>query len=59
MIVFRWASFHLSDRRLLPPDPKSLHPGTPITDGAEVMAPRPEVAVDDGVRREEALRLTG
>jgi hypothetical protein len=48
---------HLLDRRLLSPDPKRFGPRTPITGGAEPMAPWPEMTVNDGVRQEEILRL--
>jgi hypothetical protein len=54
-----WTSSRLLDRRLLQPDPKRLGPGPSISAGTQAMTPWPEVAVDDGVRREERLRLVG
>jgi hypothetical protein len=53
------ASSRLLDARLLLPDPKGFRPGAAIMAGAETVTPWPEVAVDDGVRREEILRLAG
>ena len=53
------ASSRLLDARLLLPDPKGFRPGAAITAGAEAVTPWPEMAVDDGVRREEILRLAG
>jgi hypothetical protein len=50
---------HLLDARLLSPNPKSLRPRTAITTSAEPMTPRPEVSIDDRVRRQEVLRLSG
>jgi hypothetical protein len=53
------ASSRLLDARLLLPEPKGFRPGAAIMAGAETVTPWPEVAVDDGVRREEILRLAG
>jgi hypothetical protein len=53
------ASSRLLDARLLLPDPKGFRPGAAIMAGAEAVTPWPEMAVDDGVRREEILRLAG
>ena len=47
----------LLDRRLLSPGPTCFRPCPPIADGTELMVPRPEVVVDDGVRRKKILRL--
>ena len=56
MLTCRALSY-LLDRRLLSPGPKRFGPNTPIADSTEAMTPWPEVAVDDGVRREKVLRL--
>jgi hypothetical protein len=48
---------HLLDGNFLSPDPKRFGPSPSIADGAEAMTPRPEVTVDEGMRREEILRL--
>jgi hypothetical protein len=53
------ASSRLLDARLLLPDPKGFRPDAAIRAGAEAVTPWPEMAVDDGVRREEILRLAG
>jgi hypothetical protein len=53
------ASSRLLDARLLLPDPKGFLPGAAVMAGAETVTPWPEMAVDDGVRREEILRLAG
>ena len=53
------ASSRLLDARLLLPDPKGFRPDAAIMAGAEAVTPWPEMAVDDGVRREEILRLAG
>jgi hypothetical protein len=52
-------SSRLLDARLLLPDPKGFRPNAAIMAGAEAVTPWPEMAVDDGVRREELLRLAG
>jgi hypothetical protein len=49
---------HLLDRRLLSPGPKRFGPSTAIIDGIEAMTPWPDLSVNDGVSREEILRLT-
>jgi hypothetical protein len=53
------ASSRLLDACLLLPDPKGFRPGAAIMAGAEAVTLWPEMAVDDGVRREEILRLAG
>jgi hypothetical protein len=45
------------DASLLSPNSERLRPSAPIPGGRHQMAPRPEVTVDHGVRREELLRL--
>ena len=51
------ASSHQLDKDLLWPDPKRSCPYTPIAASTEAMSSWPEMTVDDGVRREEILRL--
>jgi hypothetical protein len=47
------------DASLLAPDPEGLGAGTAVLGGRHQVPPRAEVAVDHGVRRQEALRLPG
>jgi hypothetical protein len=47
------------DAGLFSPNSECLLASPPISGRSHQMAPRPEVTVDHGVRREEPLRLLG
>jgi hypothetical protein len=45
------------DTRLLPPESEGLVTRAAVLIGGHQVPPRPEAAVDHGLRREESLRL--